>query len=92
MTLRAAFALRTIDNPSMHETDPIELELKSEAERMSVRFSGAPVVIVLAGDKSADIPRTITTSASSTPLRLRDLLGILQAAIQTESWKHFRNW
>ena len=92
MTPRAAFARWTIDNPSMHETDPIELELKSEAERMSVRFSGAPVVIVLAGDKSADIPRTITTSASSTPLRLRDLLGILQTAIQTESWKHFRNW
>lgn len=88
----AAFTLCTIDNPSMHETDPIELELKSEAARLSLRFSGAPVVIVLAGDKSADIPRTITTSASSTPLRLRDLLGILQAAIQTESWKHFRNW
>ncbi len=76
----------------MHETDPSELELKSEAERLSARFGGAPVVIVIAGDKSADIPRTITTSASATPLRLRDLLGILQAAIQTESWKHFKNW
>lgn len=92
MILRAAIALTNIDNPSMHETDVIELELKSEAERLSARFSGAPVVIVLAGDKSADIPRTITTSAATTPLRLRDLLGILQAAIQTESWKHFRNW
>jgi len=76
----------------MHETDPLELELRAEAARISARLGDAPVVIVVGGDKDADIPRTVTVSAAKAPLRLRDLLGILQAAIQTESWKHFRNW
>ncbi len=76
----------------MHETDPLELDLQQEAARISRQLHGAPVVIVVGGDKDADVPRTITVSAAKTPLRLRDLLGVLQAAIQTESWKHFRNW
>jgi hypothetical protein len=76
----------------MHETEPLELDLQAEAARISARLGAAPVVIVVGGDKDADVPRTITVSASRSPLRLRDLLGILQAAIQTESWKHFRDW
>lgn len=80
------------ENACMHETDPLELELRNEAQRISDRLNGAPVVIIVAGDKDADITRTLTASASRATLRLRDLLGILQAAIQTESWKHFRNW
>ena len=76
----------------MHETDALEISLREEACRLSARLDGAPVVIVVGGDKTADIPRTLTVSAATTPLRLRDLLGILQAAIQTESWKHFRDW
>jgi hypothetical protein len=76
----------------VHETNPLELELHAEAARISARLGDAPVVIVVGGDKDANIPRTLTVSAAKSPLRLRDLLGILQAAIQTESWKHFRNW
>ncbi|MCP5179525.1 MAG: hypothetical protein H6993_17660 [Pseudomonadales bacterium] len=76
----------------MHETDPLELKLRQEAERLSQGLGGAPVVIVVGGDKATDVPRTITVTGSASPLRLRDLLGILQAAIQTESWKHFRDW
>ena len=88
----AAILPTTVNNPRMHETDPLELELSAEAARLSQRLNGAPVVIVVAGDESAGIPRTMTATGSATSMRLRDLLGILQTAIQIESWKHFKNW
>jgi hypothetical protein len=74
----------------MHEQDPIELELKSEAKKLREKY-GAPVVIIVAGAKEAKIHRTMTASSfGKGEWRLRDLLGILQASIQIESWKHLR--
>ena len=77
----------------MHEQHDIEIQLKTEANRISEQMKGAPVVIVVGGDSEASIPRTMTASSlKGKDIRLRDLLGILQAAIQIESWKHFGNW
>ena len=77
----------------MHEQHDIEIKLKTEANRISEQMKGAPVVIVVGGDSEASIPRTMTASSlKGKDIRLRDLLGILQAAIQIESWKHFGNW
>lgn len=77
----------------MHEEHDIEKKLKGHAAEISRTLGGAPVVIVVGGDARCGIDQTMTASHiendGRTP-RLRDLLGILQAAIQLESWKHFR--
>lgn len=74
----------------MYESHDIEKELKTEAERLSVKYGGAPVVIIVGGSDDASVPRVMT--ASSIKGRLRDLLGVLQASIQVEGWKHFQTW
>ena len=77
----------------MHEKHEIEKELKTEASRLSEKMGGAPVVILVAGDTEANVPRTMTASSiKGKDVRLRDLLGILQTSIQIESWKHFGSW
>jgi hypothetical protein len=74
----------------MHEKHPIEKELKKEAKRLSARYGNAPVVVIVGGSKTANIPRTMTASCIAEQHgRLRDLLGLLQTAIQIESMKHF---
>jgi hypothetical protein len=77
----------------VHEEHEIEKRLKVEAKRISNEHKGAPVVIVVGGDTEAGIPRSmIASSIGGRDVRLRDLLGILQTAIQIESWKHFAGW
>jgi len=77
----------------MHEVDDFEKDLKIEAQRLSDRFSGAPVIIIVEGDEKAGIDRTMTASAFRPgENRLRDLLGILQTSIQIETLKHFKFW
>lgn len=77
----------------MHEQHEIEKKLKIEANKISEKFGGASVAIILAGDTEANVPRTMTASSiKGKDIRLRDLLGILQSSIQIESWKHFGNW
>ena len=77
----------------MHEQHEIGKDIKTEASRLSERLGGAPVVIIVAGDTEANIPRTMTASSiKGKDVRLRDLLGILQTSIQIESWKHFGFW
>lgn len=77
----------------MHEQHEIEKKLKIEANKISEKFGGASVAIILAGDTEANVPRTMTASSiKGKDIRLRDLLGILQTSIQIESWKHFGNW
>ena len=74
----------------MYESHEIEKRLKVEAERISQEFGGAPTIIIVGGSDDASVPRVMT--ASSMKGRLRDLLGVLQASIQVESWKHFQTW
>lgn len=77
----------------MHEEHEIEKRLKIEASRLSAELGNAPVVIIVGGSESANIPRVMTSSSiKGADVRLRDLLGLLQTSIQIESWKHFRNW
>jgi hypothetical protein len=74
----------------MHERHRIEKALKREAERISIQHGNAPVVIVVGGSGEANIPRTMTASSfTRSKGRLRDLLGVLQSAIQIETLKHF---
>lgn len=74
----------------MHEQHDIEKRLKTVAQKLSSELRGASVVIVVAGSKEASIPRTMTASRiKGEDVRLRDLIGILQTAIQIESLKHF---
>jgi hypothetical protein len=75
----------------MHERHRIEKALKREAKRLSIQYGNAPVVIVVSGSAKANIPRTMTASSfNSSNGRLRDLLGVLQSAIQIETLKHFK--
>ena len=55
----------------MDEKHKIENELKIEAERISAKYQGAPVVIVVGGSEAAKIPRTMTASSIKRG-RLRD--------------------
>lgn len=76
----------------MHEKHGIERRLKIESDRISEEFGGAPVVVIIGGTEEAGVPRTMTASSlRGKNIRLRDLLGILQASIQVESWKHLKN-
>jgi hypothetical protein len=76
----------------MHEEHDIEKQLLQEAERISEAHKGAPVVIIVGGSTEAEIPRCMLASTlrPAEGYRLRDLLGILQTAIQIETQKHFR--
>lgn len=71
----------------MYEQHEIEKALKEDAARISERYDGAPVVIVVGG-KAPGPKRTMTASSMGPGARMRDLLGVLQAAIQIESAKH----
>ena len=67
-----------------------EFDLWDDAERLSKKYGGAPVVIIVAGDASADVGRCMLSSMLHAGARLRDLLGLLETAKQIESLKHFR--
>ena len=71
-----------------HMTDPIERELEEVAKEISHRY-GAPVVIVMGDTGESNVPRVMTAFADQTDIRLRDVLGLLQTAIQYESIRHF---
>ncbi|MFQ6109463.1 MAG: hypothetical protein ACE5L7_07915 [Candidatus Aminicenantales bacterium] len=79
----------------MHETHPLEEKLRREAERISARYKGAPVIIIIAGtgklSDPEDIPKRCMIASTLRPEkhRLRDIVGILQTAIQIETLKHF---
>jgi len=71
-----------------HMTHDRERELEEEATRISERY-GAPVVIVMGDTGEQNVPRTMTAFAGPPDLKLRDVLGILQTAIQYESIRHW---
>lgn len=74
----------------MHEVHDIEFELWDEAERIRDKYNGAQVVIMLGGDKAANIERNMISSTMHNGERLRDLLGLIESAKQIESLKHFK--
>jgi hypothetical protein len=76
----------------MHEIHQVEKELLAEATSISKKHGGAPVVIIVGGSKEANVPRCMISSTMHQGYRLRDLLGILETAIQIETLKHFRHF
>jgi hypothetical protein len=75
----------------MHEIHEIEKGLRQDALRISKRHGGAPVVIIVGDYREADTDiRRCMTASTLQEYRLRDLLGILQTAIQIETLKHFQ--
>ena len=77
----------------MREVAEIKQDLRQEAERISQEYDGAPVVIIVAGSAEAGVPACTTAFANLSKGRkgrLRDLLGILQTAMQIETLNHFR--
>jgi hypothetical protein len=75
----------------MHEEHDMERQLCRTAGRISTEYRGAPVVVIVGGSDEANVPRCMVGSTlHQEGDRLRDLLGILQTAIQIETLKHFR--
>lgn len=68
----------------------IKKEIFEEAKKLSNKYDGAPVVIVVAGSKEARVLQCLTGWAfPDKETRLRDIVGVLQTAIQIESLAHF---
>ena len=72
------------------------LEIKSllhnKADEISELLNGAPVVIVSGGSTQHDVPATVAGWANMTEereTRFRDVIGLLQSAIQIESFWHY---
>ena len=71
-----------------HMTHEIERELEAAAKEISHRY-GAPVVIVMGDTSESNVPRVMTAFADQNDMRLRDVMGLLQTAIQYEGIRHF---
>jgi hypothetical protein len=66
--------------------------LHEQAGEISKLLNGAPVVIVTGGSTKHDVPATCTGWANMTEereARFRDVVGLLQSAIQIESFWHY---
>jgi hypothetical protein len=67
-------------------------KLHEAAEALSAEFNGAPVVVVVGGSSEHDTEATVAGWANLSAgrqSRFRDLVGILQSAIQLESFFHY---
>ena len=70
----------------------LERELDDEARRISEKYQGSPVAIVLAGSERANALRCVTCFSHIGEGRqghLRDLIEILQTSLQIETLRHF---
>ena len=70
----------------------IKGRLHAAAKELSVELGHAPVVVVVGGDQASNTPATV--AGWSQPHRgregrFRDVVGILQSAIQFESFAHY---
>jgi hypothetical protein len=66
--------------------------LHEKANEISELLNGAPVVIVTGGSTKHDVPATCAGWANMTDereSRFRDVVGLLQSAIQIESFWHY---
>jgi hypothetical protein len=66
--------------------------LHEKANEISELLNGAPVVIVTGGSTQHDVPATCAGWANLTAgreSRFRDVVGLLQSAIQIESFWHY---
>lgn len=73
-------------------TMEIKSLLHAKANEVSELLNGAPVVIVTGGSTRHDVPATVAGWANMTDereTRFRDIVGLLQSAIQIESFWHY---
>ena len=66
--------------------------LHEKANEISELLNGAPVVVVTGGSTKHDVPATCAGWANMTEereSRFRDVVGLLQSAIQIESFWHY---
>jgi hypothetical protein len=81
-----------------HILSPVEKDILKDAIQISARYGNAPVVIIVGGvTGNKKLGRVMTASANTGGPdgkhgRLRHLLGLLQASIHIEGWKHTRKW
>ena len=69
----------------------MQVQLNKKAMEISEEFGSAPTIIIVAGSRDAGIPACTTGRANlgeGSDGRMRDLLGILEAAKQIESHRH----
>ena len=70
----------------------IKAELKVMAQEISQQFNGAPVVVVVGGSTKHDVPAVAAGWANlveGREGRFRDVVGLLQSAIQIEAFQHY---
>ena len=66
----------------------VKTEIQDLANTLCDKY-GAPVVIVVAGSGEAQVPQCLTVwKFPGEETRLRDIVGVLQTAIQIESLAH----
>ena len=77
------------ERKNLHErVIQIKKEIQGLANTLCDNY-GAPVVIVVAGSKEAQVPQCLTVwKFPGEETRLRDIVGVLQTAIQIESKRH----
>jgi hypothetical protein len=74
----------------MFKPHGIEKELRQRTEQISETYGGAHVLVIVAGSAQANVPRCmIDSTLRQEGYRLRDLLGVLETAIQIETLRHF---
>jgi len=74
----------------MKKITEVKEEITKDAKNISERYQGAPVVIIVGGLKKAGVPSCVTGRwIPHSEDRLRDRVGIMQTAIQIESFNHF---
>jgi hypothetical protein len=76
----------------MRDSNQLEGELDLLARRISEKYEGALVAIVLAGSESVNLARCVTGfshPSEGRKSRLKDLIAILQKSIQTETLREF---
>lgn len=70
----------------------VKADLHQKAREVSEHFGGAPVVVVVGGSSEHGIEATMTgwsNLVEGREGRFRDILGILESAIQIESFLHY---
>ena len=76
----------------MRDSIQLEAELDQVARRISEKYEGALVAIVLADSQNAKLPRCVTGFShpgEGRKSRLKDLIAILLTSIQTETLREF---
>tara|TARA_R110000850_G_scaffold84956_7_gene182389 strand:+ start:425 stop:778 length:354 start_codon:yes stop_codon:yes gene_type:complete len=79
-------------NAAIERLQKTKQSLHEAADRLSQELGGAPVVVVVGGSSEHGAEATVagwSNLSNSREGRFRDVVGILQSAIQLESFLHY---